>query len=464
MGISQGENSSLLGLAWNKERDTVAITVPQERATLTKRGILAKLAKIYDPLGLVSPTTLTGKLIYRAVCDSKTAWDVPIPRDLVRAWVNWESRLPERVEVPRSLCAYQEEIEDIVLHSFGDASKDGVAACVYTVVRQASGIKQGLVAAKARLSKKGLTIPRLELIAGHMAVNLVINVKKTLQGIPVSSTHCWLDSSVALYWIKGQGEYKQFVSNRVRKINSHEGVTWRHVPTEVNPADLGSRGGYVTEAALWWDGPPWLANQEDWPADIVSKSSSESKAEAKVVREVLSVGVNEMNEIDDLMQKFSLRKAVRVCAWIRRFAHNSLSSRGTPPITGPLTTDETSYQMLFWTKQTQESCNLDEDRVALNLQLNHDGLLECRGRVQGEYPIYLPDTHNFSQRVVEEAHKQTLHGGVGLTMANVRAKYWIPRLRRLVKKVRGKCHGCKRFQAMAYAVPPTGADYTNSRH
>ena len=33
---------------------------------LTKRGVLCKLVKVYDPLGLVSPLTLEGKLIFRA--------------------------------------------------------------------------------------------------------------------------------------------------------------------------------------------------------------------------------------------------------------------------------------------------------------------------------------------------------------------------------------------------------------
>lgn len=45
---------------------------------------------------------------------------------------------------------------------------------------------------------------------------------------------------------------------------------------------------------------------------------------------------------------------------------------------------------------------------------------------------------------------------VGLTMAKVRERYWVPRLRRLVKKLRGSCHGCKRFRARAYLTPPPG--------
>ena len=46
--------------------------------------------------------------------------------------------------------------------------------------------------------------------------------------------------------------------------------------------------------------------------------------------------------------------------------------------------------------------------------------------------------------------------GVTLTMARVRETYWIPRLRKLVKKVRGNCWGCKRFRVQAYQLPPPG--------
>ena len=171
---------------------------------------------------------------------------------------------------------------------------------------------------------------------------------------------------------------------------------------------------------------------------------------------MLGVAVNEKNEIAEVLHRFQLQKAVRICAWMRRFAHNSLRSRGTPRIKGPLTTEETNRQRLFWEKQAQRSCDIERDRVALNLQPNQEGLLECRGRIQGEYPVYIPETSILGLRPVEEAHKETMHGGVGLTMARVRARYWIPKLRQLTKKVRKSCHGCKKFQASAYAAPPPG--------
>ena len=104
--------------------------------------------------------------------------------------MRWESGLPVRVTTSRALVKYREQIDGIEVHAFGDASGKGVVAAVYAVVTQPSGINQGLVAAKARLAKQGLTIPRLELISGHMAVNLIANVIKALEGFPVKQMHC----------------------------------------------------------------------------------------------------------------------------------------------------------------------------------------------------------------------------------------------------------------------------------
>ena len=125
---------------------------------------------------------------------------------------------------------------------------------------------------------------------------------------------------------------------------------------------------------------------------------------------------------------------------------------------GPLTTYEINEQHLFWTKRAQEiqGDEVTEDRQRLGLKENEQGILVCRGRVQGHYPVYLPDMHPYTVKLVEEAHRRTLHGGVGLTMARIRERYWVPRLRRLTKKVIKQCYGCRRFQVRAAARPPPG--------
>ena len=84
-----------------------------------------------------------------------------------------------------------------------------------------------------------------------MAVNLLANVRDALDGFPASFLVGWLDSSVALHWICGRGEYKLLVANRVSKILEHEAVTWRHAPIKENPADVASRGGLIEGNQLW---------------------------------------------------------------------------------------------------------------------------------------------------------------------------------------------------------------------
>ena len=82
-----------------------------------------------------------------------------------------------------------------------------MCAAVYSLVKQALGILQGLVTAKSHPVKKGLVIPWLELVPGHMAMNLFTNVRQPLEGLILATKdHCWLDSSIALHWIADKGE------------------------------------------------------------------------------------------------------------------------------------------------------------------------------------------------------------------------------------------------------------------
>ena len=71
-------------------------------------------------------------------------------------------------------------IKKIDLHAFIGDSKDGVSATVCPIVHQSNGKSQGLLCSKSQLSKQGLTIPRLELVACHMPVNLLETKKETL--------------------------------------------------------------------------------------------------------------------------------------------------------------------------------------------------------------------------------------------------------------------------------------------
>ena len=326
-------------MKWDKRSDTLAVTFPNEREPKTKRGVLSKLARVYDPLGLASPLTLVGKQIYRDACDSKIPWDADLNGKLLQRWEKWERTLPPEIVVPRSIVSHQEEVTAIELHTFGDASIEGFGAAVYAVVKQPSGITQQLVTAKSRLAKRSLSLPRLELVAAHMAANLAVNVSNALPKDQSPTIYAWVDSLVVLHWICGQGTYKQFVANRVAKIHAHPEIQWRYVPTSVNPADTASRGGLISSSELWWTGPEWLQHPQKWPNNPVVRTSPEAEAEAKVIREVLCVSQTEpaSDESDDLLERSSFRRTLRICAWINRFIHNS---RRPEKRVGPIATEE----------------------------------------------------------------------------------------------------------------------------
>ena len=450
------DETKLLRLAWDKKDDTLAISFPEMPERVTKRTVLSGLASVYDPLGIVSPVLLTGKILYRDICDEGLSWDEEITGQLKQRWQKFIKSLPERIEVPRSVTPAKESVKGIHLHAFGDASGNGVSAAVYAVVEQDSGANQGLLVSKSRLAKKGLSIPRLELISGQMAANLIDNVKQALKGQPIKSCTGWLDSTVALHWVKGQGNYKQFVHNRVKQIQSKDYITWRHVPTNDNPADIGSRGCLASRIdPKWFQGQPWLGNKLNWPIDIVTAPSEETERESKPIKEILRVANPVRNELDDVLERFEYWKAMRVTAWIFRFIRNSQSKKAKR-MKGPLSTHEIQEQVTMWIRRVQSRAKSNDrfkaeqsraksndrfkaDEQSLNIQKNDEEILECRGRIQGQYPNYLPSDELFTEKLVMDSYLSTGHGGVSMTMSSVRERFWVPRLRKLVKKLRFKC-------------------------
>ena len=55
--------------------------------------------------------------------------------------------------------------------------------------------------------------------------------------------------------------------------------------------------------------------------------------------------------------------------------------------------------------------------------------------------------------MVSDAHERTPHGGVGLTMAKIRQKWWMEKLRSLVKSVLHKCNTCVKYRARPLPTP-----------
>ena len=235
----------ILGHVWNKTEDTLKIQVQQDDdEKLTKRAILSRLGRVYDPLGIISPTLVEGKRVYRDSCEEGNSWSADVSPSLKKQWNNWTKQLRD-IEIPRSLVPVG-TTKAVDLHLFADASTMACSTVAIAVVEQESTTSKGLLVSKSRLSKRNTSVPRLELVSGHMGANLAKNLTRALKRSPIRLVVIWMDSLVSLYWILNPGKpWKTFVSNRVKKIaaiTEEVGIQWKYCPTAKNLADLGSRG------------------------------------------------------------------------------------------------------------------------------------------------------------------------------------------------------------------------------
>jgi len=73
----------ILGLTWNTETDILTIHIVQKSyKALTKRAVSKSIASTFDPLGLLSPILLKGKLFLQKLWSISLAWDEELPDDL----------------------------------------------------------------------------------------------------------------------------------------------------------------------------------------------------------------------------------------------------------------------------------------------------------------------------------------------------------------------------------------------
>ena len=267
----------VLGVKWDCKSDELCFdlsSVIDYAKTLpaTRRSLLKITAKIFDPLGFLSPFVVQLKCLFQVLCMEKTGWDDALQGDALNLWTSTIKELESlnTVRIPR--CYFDQALHPIEtqLHAFSDASDKAYAAVIYTRTTYENGkVQVRFVASKTRVAPvKTQTIPRLELLGATILARLVNTVKKSLsENIRI---FYWVDSLTVLCWIKHDKVWKQYVSNRVEEIKLLTNrEDWRHCPGLVNPADIPSRGLSGSELAtskLWWNGPPFLLLPEsEWP-------------------------------------------------------------------------------------------------------------------------------------------------------------------------------------------------------
>ncbi|XP_060665700.1 uncharacterized protein LOC132797981 [Drosophila nasuta] len=431
--LEDSSTAKTLGIRWQAHDDEFFFMPPEvaHQDSYTKREVLSQIAKLFDPAGWLAPFVIRAKT---------------------------------RVKLQ--------------YHGFCDASERAYGAAIYVRVEMASKVSTHLLTAKTKVAPvKSLSVPRLELCGAVLLDELSAAL---LLNLPAESfqTFFWTDSTIVLAWFnKPPCRWTTFVANRVAKIvQASDAKNWSHVRSEHNPADLASRGVLPQELMrnpLWWHGPEWLHLPSDqWP-------TSPSPIPEVLLEQRIKCNVAKLPPTPDFLNKFSeFGNALRTSAYVLRFIDRS--RKLAVPSSTVVQADELSriqerlivmaqrqtFQQEYHCLQSKQQVPSSSSIRNLNPFLDGKGILRACGRLRASHslrydeshPISLSYSSYFARLLVRFTHRISLHGGNQVVMRLIRSRFWIPKLKVLVKSTINSCKVCviykKRLQTQMMGTCP----------
>ncbi|XP_060878541.1 uncharacterized protein LOC132950927 [Metopolophium dirhodum] len=358
-------NVSVLGILWNTTRDTFSFKVGStpHLERISKRELLGEIARTYDPCGWLAPLIIVAKILMQRLWQTGTKWDDPVSKELLEHWITHRTSYNhlQQFEIIRYVGNIMDNQQGCILHGFSDSSESAYAAAIYII----SNNTGHLLASNTRVAPlKKVTIPRLELCGATLLAQLMHSLMESLQ-LQVDAVTMWTDSTVTLQWIQ-------------------------------NLASRGASGDQFINNHLWWHGPDWLSDQNQWP-DIKLKTTSVSDTNEEL-RHQPTVSVSLLSNIEptgkDLLTKCSnYERLNRIGAYIYRFCHNCRNSKR---LSEHITVQKYNQGVYFWIRITQHSVFSDEVKrlkslkpiaknsvlASLDTFIDDTGLLRVGGRLR----------------------------------------------------------------------------------
>jgi hypothetical protein len=217
---STAKSVKVLGTSWNTKTDefqfeldeliTFAKLLPLTKRLLplTKRSFLKVSAKIFDPLGVLSPFTIVLKCCFQSMCVKGFDWDDELQEPYKKIWISLMTDLLclQRICIPQCYFNTSMKHTNTQFHSFSDASKNVYAAVIYLrSIYEYGHIETLLVDAKTRVAPvKAQTIPRLELLSAVISARLSNSISRCLPVNDAIKFTYWTDSMMTLQWIQNE--------------------------------------------------------------------------------------------------------------------------------------------------------------------------------------------------------------------------------------------------------------------
>ena len=279
-------NSKLIGQQGGVE--TILSTSDVQRIregqkVLSRRQCLSIMMGFFDPLGLMCPILIRGKILLRLLYgrDYGAGWDGDMPQVQKEQWCCYLEDLlgMPTFKFPRSIHPMRAEGEPWLV-GLSDGSLSAAAAVIWARWTVGGQVVTALVAAKSRVSPtKGMTVPRAELNGFVLLLRLMSTITSSASFFPdrmilLTDSEC----TIAALLKSGSG-LNPYFANRVAEattILQTLGSRCRlleppaAIPGVVNTADLATRGRAqacdLDSGAEWQIGPAFLKwPREEWP-------------------------------------------------------------------------------------------------------------------------------------------------------------------------------------------------------
>ena len=472
-----------LGVVWDAQEDCFIIDVKLPDRPFTKRGILAILHTIYDPLGFVVPVTLAGRLIQRKILPPKEKiteellscdWDDLLPQKYVDEWNTWKESLAGLSNLKIQRCIIGNDFINPTreLHVFCDASDAAIGHVIYVKSINHDGrVHIGFLTANSKVAPRAATTtPRLELCA---AVDAVLNARSIVSELTYkpSCITFYSDSTAVLGYISNNtSRFSRYVSNRIAVIRNLSTVDqWKYVPTDENPADIASRPQAPKHLAdsSWFRGPDFLRDENaHLPTPHVSMEGLEE--EVKEVT-ILSTSLNTPSGVSLMCERVnSWTKALRCMQLILRSIEWLRIKFNFPDYQLTFQSSQL-HATKFLIKTAQQDAFSSEINILKSGKMlgeNHpiskltpfvdnDSILRVGGRLKRsdypadrKHPILLPEHHIVTTLILRHYHEKIAHQGRHLTHGCLRDHgYHIINGKRVISTMIRNCTVCRKLRS-----------------
>lgn len=466
--------TKIVGMQWQPTDDNfhfkINVDFPDK---CTKRSILSVTARLFDPLGLISPVVAYMKLLVQECWKLQLDWDDEVPDCILSKWKQFHVDLSHllNIKIPRHIGITS--AHNISLIGFADASEQCYGAAIYVRIdsdENATANSVRLLTSKTKVSTPNKTLARLELCAALLLAKLLSSVRFVLsKRCIINKCYAFSDSTVTLTWIHSPAyKFQTFVANRISQINEYlPAPHWFHVRGVENPADILSRPvtpKNLVNNSLWFHGPQWLsAPITAWPVKEYKINHNnpelqETKTTSLPVHAVTPVSEN-THPVHNLAERVSSwSKLLKSLVYVFRFS-KLLNSHGHVTVKD---LDHAECYLIRYIQNKYFSHEIHAIKnnkifpsraiLKLNPFLDEKGLIRVGGRLtqaqldfDQKHPILLPAKDRIISLLVDYYHISNLHASPGLLLALIRQKYWIVSARNLIRQRVHSCNLCFRL-------------------